>query len=116
MLPWLFALLMLRSLLPLNAPPNVSLGATFMLLALVGWAFGARVVRRHHGNAAQFALYSACARLWMQWHPRFDRTRYPKRPAGFSGAILDPVTGLSFDQGESGNAGSWGKRTHSLVG
>lgn len=44
-LPWLFALLMLRSLLPLNLPSNVSLAATFLLLAGVGWAFGARVVR-----------------------------------------------------------------------
>ena len=44
-LPWLFALLMLRSLLPLNVPADVSLAATFLLLASVGWAFGARVVR-----------------------------------------------------------------------
>ena len=44
-LPWLFALLMLRSLLPLNVPPNLSLAATFLLLAVVGWAFGARIVR-----------------------------------------------------------------------
>jgi peptide/nickel transport system permease protein len=44
-LPWLFALLTLRSLLPLNASPALSLTATFFLLAGVGWAFAARVVR-----------------------------------------------------------------------
>jgi peptide/nickel transport system permease protein len=44
-LPWLFALLTLRSLLPLNISPATSLAATFLLLASVGWAFGARVVR-----------------------------------------------------------------------
>ena len=44
-LPWLFALLTLRALLPLDIPPWTSLAATFMLLALVGWASGARIVR-----------------------------------------------------------------------
>jgi peptide/nickel transport system permease protein len=44
-LPWLFALLSLRALLPLDISPAVSIGATFLLLAGVGWASGARVVR-----------------------------------------------------------------------
>lgn len=44
-LPWLFALLTLRSLLPLNASSLLSLAATFILLAAVGWASCARVVR-----------------------------------------------------------------------
>jgi ABC-type dipeptide/oligopeptide/nickel transport system permease subunit len=44
-LPWLFALLTLRALLPLNITPWTSIGATFLLLAAVGWASGARVVR-----------------------------------------------------------------------
>jgi len=43
--PWLFALLTLRSLLPLDVSPLVSLAATFVVLASVGWAFGARIVR-----------------------------------------------------------------------
>lgn len=44
-LPWLFVLLTLRALLPLNTSPWASLGATFALLAGIGWASGARVVR-----------------------------------------------------------------------
>ena len=44
-LPWLFALLTLRALLPLNISPWASIVATFLLLAAVGWASGARVVR-----------------------------------------------------------------------
>jgi peptide/nickel transport system permease protein len=43
-LPWLFALLTLRALLPLNLPAWGSIAATFLLLAAVGWASGARVV------------------------------------------------------------------------
>jgi peptide/nickel transport system permease protein len=49
-LPWLFALLTLRAFLPLNISPWASLAATFLLLACVGWASGARVVRA--GTAA----------------------------------------------------------------
>jgi peptide/nickel transport system permease protein len=44
-LPWLFAMLSLRALLPLDISPWVSIAATFLLLAGVGWAPGARVVR-----------------------------------------------------------------------
>jgi peptide/nickel transport system permease protein len=43
-LPWLFALLTLRALLPLNLHPWPSVAATFLLLAGVGWASSARVV------------------------------------------------------------------------
>jgi peptide/nickel transport system permease protein len=44
-LPWLFVLLTLRALLPLDVPPVSSLLITAALLASVGWAPGARVVR-----------------------------------------------------------------------
>jgi len=44
-LPWLFGLLTLRALLPLNMRPWASTAAVFVLLAAVGWASGARVVR-----------------------------------------------------------------------
>jgi peptide/nickel transport system permease protein len=44
-LPWLFALLTLRALLPLDVPSTVSLAATGVLLSVVGWVPGGRVVR-----------------------------------------------------------------------
>jgi peptide/nickel transport system permease protein len=43
--PWLFLLLMVRAVLPLNVPPAGSVGITFLLLGLLGWAGPARVVR-----------------------------------------------------------------------
>lgn len=43
-LPWLFLLLTVRAILPLNVPPLGSLLITFMLLGLLGWAASARVV------------------------------------------------------------------------
>jgi len=44
-LPWLFAILTLRALLPLNASPTLSMVATATLIACVGWAPAARVIR-----------------------------------------------------------------------
>ncbi len=44
-IPWLFLLLIVRACLPLNVSPAASLGATFLLLGLLGWAAPARVVR-----------------------------------------------------------------------
>jgi ABC-type dipeptide/oligopeptide/nickel transport system permease subunit len=44
-LPWLFLLLAVRSLLPLNVAPQLSVALTFLLLGMLGWAAPARVVR-----------------------------------------------------------------------
>jgi peptide/nickel transport system permease protein len=44
-LPWLFLLLTVRALFPLNASPWSSVIVTFLMLAGTGWAPGARVVQ-----------------------------------------------------------------------
>jgi peptide/nickel transport system permease protein len=44
-LPWLFLLLAVRALLPLNVSPQLSVTLTFLLLGMLGWAGPARVVR-----------------------------------------------------------------------
>ena len=44
-LPWLFLLLTVRAMLPLNVSPLASVVITFALLGLLGWAGPARVVR-----------------------------------------------------------------------
>jgi len=44
-LPWLFLLLAARALLPLNVAPLTALVVTYALLAALGWAAPARVVR-----------------------------------------------------------------------
>jgi len=44
-LPWLFLLITVRAILPLNVPPLVSLVVTFGLIGLLGWPSAARVVR-----------------------------------------------------------------------
>jgi len=44
-LPWLFLLLIVRAMLPLNVPAALSLLVTFGLIGLLGWPAAARVVR-----------------------------------------------------------------------
>jgi peptide/nickel transport system permease protein len=44
-LPWLFLLLAVRALLPLNTPPLTSVLITFLLLGCLGWAAPARLIR-----------------------------------------------------------------------
>jgi peptide/nickel transport system permease protein len=43
-LPWLFLLITVRALLPLNVSPIVSVVVTFLMLGLLGWAASARVL------------------------------------------------------------------------
>jgi peptide/nickel transport system permease protein len=42
--PWLFLLITVRAVLPLNISPESSVAVTFLLLGLLGWAASARVV------------------------------------------------------------------------
>jgi ABC-type dipeptide/oligopeptide/nickel transport system permease subunit len=43
-LPWLFLLLTVRAVLPLNVSPAISIGITFVLLGCLGWAGAARMI------------------------------------------------------------------------
>ena len=62
-LPWLFALLAIRALLPLDVSPAVSVTITFLMLGLLGWAAPARVVRARvrDGVTSDFALQARAA-------------------------------------------------------
>jgi len=48
-LPWLFLLITVRALLPLNVSPLVSVLITFLILGLLGWAASARVLSTSAG-------------------------------------------------------------------
>lgn len=62
-LPWLFLLLAVRALLPLNVSPAASIAITFSLLGLLGWAGPSRIllaaVKGH--LASDFALAARAA-------------------------------------------------------
>lgn len=62
-LPWLFLLLAVRALLPLNVSPAASIAVTFGILGLLGWAGPSRIlqaaVKTH--MASDFALGARAA-------------------------------------------------------
>jgi peptide/nickel transport system permease protein len=71
-LPWLFLLLAARALLPLNAPPIASLTMTYGLLAVLGWAGPARVIRAGTRRLCEsdFTLQASalgCGRFRILW-------------------------------------------------
>jgi peptide/nickel transport system permease protein len=71
-LPWLFLLLAARALLPLNAPPIASITITYGLLAALGWAGPARVIRAgvRRLRESDFALQATaegCGEFRMLW-------------------------------------------------
>ena len=43
-LPWLFLLLVVRALLPLDVPPLVSIAIAFLMMGLLGWQASVRVI------------------------------------------------------------------------
>jgi len=67
-LPWIFLLLLMRALLPLDLPPEQSAWVTFLLLALLGWAPSARVVaasaRSLRGSGFAFRARAEGAGTW----------------------------------------------------
>lgn len=67
-LPWIFVLLLMRALLPLDMPPEQSAWVTFLLLALLGWAPVARVLaasaRSLRGSAFAFRARTEGAGTW----------------------------------------------------
>jgi len=55
-LPWLFLLITVRALLPLNASPLTSVVVTFLMLGLLGWAASARVLCAGAGSLRNSGL------------------------------------------------------------
>ena len=62
-IPWLFLLLIVRAMLPLNASPAVSVTITFLVLGLLGWAAPARMLlaRARSIRQAEFIILARSA-------------------------------------------------------
>lgn len=71
-MPWLFLLITVRALLPLNVPPLTSVTITFALLGCLGWAGAARVVDADakalaHSEMALLARASGSGGMRLLW-------------------------------------------------
>jgi peptide/nickel transport system permease protein len=79
-LPWLFLLITVRALLPLNVAPLTSVVITFALLGCLGWAGAARVVcadtrRLCNSDFALRARASGSSGLRLLWHHLFPNLK-----------------------------------------
>jgi len=71
-LPWLFLLLAVRALMPLNVAPIESVMITFLVLGCLGWAAGARVIcagasSLRHADFALQARALGCSEVRLLW-------------------------------------------------
>lgn len=61
-IPWLFLLLIVRALLPLNLSPRASVTTTFLMLGMLGWGVPARILmaRARCLRQSDFVLFARC--------------------------------------------------------
>lgn len=123
-MPWLFLLLIVRAVLPLNVPAWTSVAITFLLLGLLGWPAAMRVVRASAKTAKRegFLLQARAMgisgpRLWLR---QFLPTLRPVLLAQFW--ISVPIYILSeanlgiLGLGVSEPIPSWGNLLYDLAG
>jgi hypothetical protein len=100
-LPWLFLLITVRALMPLNVSPLISVLITFLILGLLGWAASARVLSTSADALAQFRFCFAGSRFGPARSAAVSDSRSAQPEAGSLRAVLDFDSGLHFERGQS---------------
>jgi peptide/nickel transport system permease protein len=125
-LPWLFLLITVRALMPLNVSPLVSVMVTFLLLGLLGWTTAARVLCASAG-ALRSAVLGGQARaagitgqrlFWMHVVPNLKPVLYAQFWLSVPVFILSEANLGILGLGVSEPLPSWGsllKELESLV-
>ena len=104
-LPWLFLLLAVRALLPLNTSPVTSVMITFLLLGCLGWAAPARIIRAGTRTLVNSDyLVQASASGISRWR-LFWRHLLPNLQPSSAGAVLDFGAAVHLERSQSRPAG-----------
>ena len=115
-LPWLFLLITVRALLPLNVSPLVSVLITFLILGLLGWAASARVLSTS-ADALRNSDFVLQARASGLHGPRlFLDSCSAQSEARSVRAILDFDSGLHSERGQSRHPRPGRCRTAAFLG
>jgi peptide/nickel transport system permease protein len=123
-LPWLFLLITVRALLPLNVPPMTSVVITFVLLGCLGWAGAARVIcadARTLSNS-DFVLFarasgsSGLRLLWRQLLPNLTPVLYAQFWISIPVFILTEANLGILGLGVAEPLPSWGSLLRELEG
>jgi ABC-type dipeptide/oligopeptide/nickel transport system permease subunit len=123
-LPWLFLLITVRALLPLNTSPLISVVITFALLGCLGWAGAARVVCADARALAQsdFVLLARASGssgfrlLWRQLVPNLKPVLYAQFWISVPVFILTEANLGILGLGVAEPMPSWGSLLRELEG
>ena len=123
-LPWLFLLITVRALLPLNVSPMLSVLVTFLMLGLLGWTSAARVLCTAAGSLRNSGLVQQArasgvpgARLfWVHVLPNLKPVLYAQFWISIPAFILSEANLGILGLGVAEPLPSWGSLLKELEG
>jgi ABC-type dipeptide/oligopeptide/nickel transport system permease subunit len=123
-LPWLFLLITVRAMMPLNVSPLVSVLVTFLILGLLGWTSAARVLcatsssLRDSGfvTQARAAGISPARLFWIQVLPNLKPVLYAQFWISIPAFILSEANLGILGLGVAEPLPSWGSLLKELEG
>jgi ABC-type dipeptide/oligopeptide/nickel transport system permease subunit len=123
-LPWLFLLITVRAMLPLNVSPVISVLATFLVLGLLGWTSAARVLCATASSLrnsdfvrhARAAGVPAARIFWMQVLPNLKPVLYAQFWISIPAFILSEANLGVLGLGVTEPLPSWGSLLKELEG
>ena len=123
-LPWLFLLITVRAMLPLNVSPLISVLVTFWILGLLGWTSAARVLCTTAGSLrdsefvtqARAAGISRTRLFWIQVLPNLKPVLYAQFWISIPAFILSEANLGILGLGVAEPLPSWGSLLKELEG
>jgi len=123
-LPWLFLLITVRAMLPLNVSPFISVLVTFWILGLLGWTSAARVLCTTAGSLrdsefvtqARAAGISRTRLFWIQVLPNLKPVLYAQFWISIPAFILSEANLGILGLGVAEPLPSWGSLLKELEG
>jgi ABC-type dipeptide/oligopeptide/nickel transport system permease subunit len=123
-LPWLFLLITVRAMMPLNVSPVISVLVTFLILGLLGWTSAARVLcatasslrNSDFVRQARAAGVPAARIFWMQVLPNLKPVLYAQFWISIPAFILSEANLGVLGLGVTEPLPSWGSLLKELEG
>jgi len=123
-LPWLFLLITVRAMMPLNVSPLVSVMTTFLILGMLGWTSSARVLCATAGSLrnsdfvrqARAAGISGARLFWIQVLPNLKPVLYAQFWISIPAFILSEANLGILGLGVAEPLPSWGSLLKELEG
>ena len=115
-LPWLFLLITVRALMPLNVSPLSSVLVTFLILGLLGWTSAARVLCATAGTLRGTDFVRQARASGVRGATTLLGARAAQSEAGVVCAVLDFDSRVHFGRGEPGDSRPGRRRADAFLG